>query len=553
MIKLNVWGGAGEHGRSAYLLSGSTQRLLLDCGVKKGGAGEYPLLDKNIIPQLDAVLLSHAHEDHSVAIPLLYNLGYQGEVWTTRETREQLDTYFKAWRNNTERAGYAVPYEESDVQSIRYRYLEQEAARGVWFELISGVWAIWGRTGHLAGSVWFAIEMEDQRIFYSGDYTSESMLLQEDDPLETLRGAGRLHSSLRSKSMRSRVDHTAFRSNIAVGQEAEFVGVQRGNVSTATPFGEMEQPAVSSLAHEPVAMDDKRSMNWRSAPAPKAAEAIAPSESRILPVQSMQPWGEMLDLAIMDAAYGTDRDTQADKLQQLDHAIRETIARDGKVLLPMPVVGRGQEIMLWAEQQYPGIPLFVEQGLMKGMKQLLHSPYWLRENESSNKGLLTEAIMECLNGSRWQTPVTQDEREQWLKRNTASLWFIPDGMMQSALARWYYSQLAGDENNMVLLTGHVSEGTYADQLSQAPEEHGKCEVRKVRYKVHQGWLDVERMIRRLPARHTILVHTNREETDKLRDHLLSEDMLSEARLSEAEGAMPGQMIHSLSPGDELVV
>ncbi|WP_260985478.1 MBL fold metallo-hydrolase [Paenibacillus xylanexedens] len=553
MIKLNVWGGAGEHGRSAYLLSGSTQRLLLDCGVKKGGAGEYPLLDQEIVPQLNAVLLSHAHEDHSVAIPLLYNLGYQGEVWTTRETREQLDTYFKAWRSNTERAGYAVPYEESDVQSIRYRYLEQEAACGVWFELIPGVWAIWGRTGHLAGSVWFAIEMEDQRIFYSGDYTSESMLLQEDDPLETLRGAGRLHGSQRSKPMRSRVDHTALRSNIAVGQEAEFAGSQGVKVSAAAPFGEMEQPVVSSLAYGSVAMDDKQSMKWRSAPAPKAAEAVAPNKSRTLPVQSMQPWGEMLDLAIMDAAYGTDRDTQADKLQQLDHAIRETIARGGKVLLPMPVVGRGQEIMLWAEQQYPGIPLIVEQGLMKGMEQLLHSPYWLRENEVSNKRSLTEAITECLNGSRWQTPVTQEEREQWLKQHTASLWFIPDGMMQSALARWYYSQLAEDQNNMVLLTGHVSEGTYADQLSQAPEEHGKCEVRKVRYKVHQGWLDVERMIRKLPARHTILVHTNREETDKLRDHLLSEDTLSEARLNEGEGTMPDQMIHSLSPGDELVV
>ncbi|MCM3174830.1 MBL fold metallo-hydrolase [Paenibacillus sp. MER 99-2] len=553
MIKLNVWGGAGEHGRSSYLLSGSTQRLLLDCGVKKGGAGEYPLLDKQIVPKLDAVLLSHAHEDHSVAIPLLYNLGYQGEVWTTRETREQLDTYFKAWRNNTERAGYAVPYEESDVQSIRYRYLEQEAARGTWFELIPGVWAIWGRTGHLAGSVWFAIEMEERRIFYSGDYTSESILLQEDDPLATLRGANRLYSTQRSKPMRSRVDQTALRGNIAVGQEAEFAGDQAINASLSTSFREAEQAAISSPAHDPIAMDDKQLLSWQLAPNTKAVEATTSSESRALSIQPMKPLEELLDLAIMDAAYGTDRDTQADKLQQLDHAIRETIARGGKVLLPMPVVGRGQEIMLWAEQQYPDIPLFVEQGLMKGMKQLLHSPYWLRESEVANKRSLTETIKECLNGSRWQTPVTQEEREQWLEQHGASLWFIPDGMMQSALARWYYSQLAGDQNNMVLLTGHVSEGTYAGQLSRAPEEHGKCEVRKVRYKVHQGWMDAARMIRRLPARHTILVHTNRKETDKLRDHLLSDNTLSEARLSEGEEAAPNKMIHSLSPGDELVL
>lgn len=51
---------------------------------QKEGTGQYPLIEPEIVPQLDAVLLSHAHEDHSVAIPLLYKMGYQGEVWTTR-------------------------------------------------------------------------------------------------------------------------------------------------------------------------------------------------------------------------------------------------------------------------------------------------------------------------------------------------------------------------------------------------------------------------------------------------------------------------------------
>ncbi|VTR36305.1 Ribonuclease TTHA0252 [Actinobacillus pleuropneumoniae] len=73
-----MWGGAGEHGRSAYLLSGSQVHLLLDCGVKKEGAGDYPLIQQEQVPKLDAVFLSHAHEDHSVAIPLLYRLGYEG-------------------------------------------------------------------------------------------------------------------------------------------------------------------------------------------------------------------------------------------------------------------------------------------------------------------------------------------------------------------------------------------------------------------------------------------------------------------------------------------
>lgn len=140
-----------EHGRSAYLLSGSKFRLLLDCGVKKEGSGQYPLIDPEIVPQLDAVLLSHAHEDHSVAIPLLYKMGYQGEVWTTRETKEQLGTYFRAWRSNMERAGYVIPYDTTDEQRIRYRFLENEADRGHWFEIIPGVAAVWGVAG-----IWLA-------------------------------------------------------------------------------------------------------------------------------------------------------------------------------------------------------------------------------------------------------------------------------------------------------------------------------------------------------------------------------------------------------------
>jgi len=449
MIKLKVWGGAGEHGRSAYLLRGSRVQLLLDCGVKKEGAGEYPLIEPEIVKELDVVLLSHAHEDHSVAIPLLYKMGYQGEVWTTRETREQLDTYFRAWRRNMERAGHSLPYEEGDEQRIRYRFLEDEAEGGTWFEMVPGVSVMWGRSGHLAGSVWFGLEMEDKRIFYSGDYTSESMLLQEDSPADAYV--------------------------VSKGVEVN----------------------------------------------------IAPSS-------------DLLDLVIMDAAYGTDRDTQANKLEQLEQAIHETIARGGKVLLPMPSVGRGQEIMLWAQQRFPDVPMVVEQGLVDGLKQLLRAPYWLKEEEEHIPGSVKEAIGRFLRGYGWEMPVTKEERERLLHQHAASLWFIPDGMMQSSLARWYYSQFADDEHNLVLLTGHVSAGTYAYRLLQNPAKHGACEVRKIRYKVHQGWKDVEKMLHQVPARHTVLVHADRAETDKLREGLLSEKSVS------GKG-----ILHSLSPGDEL--
>lgn len=489
MIKLNVWGGAGEHGRSAYLLSGSRYRLLLDCGVKKEGNGEYPLIEPEIVPQLDAVLLSHAHEDHSVAIPLLYKLGYTGEVWTTRETKEQLTTYFRSWRNNMERAGQSLPYDEVDEKRIRYRFLEDEAKREYWFELLPGVSVMWGRTGHLAGSVWFGLEVEDKRILYSGDYTSESMLLQADDVADGFRQAD----------------------------------LKRQRLKEVMP--------VASVA------GGAQRLSWSS----NASVTSSRQAVEYAPLEVQMESVIRLDLAIIDAAYGTDRDAQVDKLQQLESAIQNALHQGGKVLLPMPAVGRGQELILWAQQRFADIPLIVEQRLVDGMKQLHRASFWLRELE----GEVTESapahrIATFLSGEGWERVSTTEERTTLLEKYEASLWFIPDGMMQSPLARWYYGMWAPEMQNLILLTGHTSTGTFAHQLLENPEQYGTCRVEKVRYKVHQGWNDVERMLNRVSARHNVLVHTDIAETERLRQGLLVGQSRS------------GTDIDLLSPGDELI-
>jgi len=495
MMKLKVWGGAGEHGRSAYLLSGSKVHLLLDCGVKKEGAGEYPLIDPEIVPQLGTVLLSHAHEDHSVAIPLLYRMGYTGEVWTTRETREQLNSYFQSWRNNMERAGNELPYTEADEQAIRYRYLEDQSESAQWFEILPDVQVMWGKSGHLAGSVWLGLRMEGKRIFYSGDYTSESMLLQDDCPADTL-----------------------------LMHDDQWVQKQR----TGTEHGER-------LGREGVAVSTKHR--------PKTLEHVKPlTEIASLSHEAFVP--HVMDLTIMDAAYGTDSETQQDKLMQLHEALRQTLERGGKVLLPMPAVGRGQELVLWSWQQFPGVPLIVEPKLAAGMMQLLHSPYWLKKSGDLGQGTAVDVIKRFLNEGGWSSPTTNEERQQLLERTGPSLWFISDGMMQSTLARWYYKQFADDSKNLVLITGHAAKGTFAHRLLENPEGYGACEVRKIRYKVHQGVRDVRGMLNRIPAKHTVLVHADRAETDRLKQTLLKE----------RDGLQPEKgLLHSLGPGEELIL
>ena len=84
--------GSGRHvGRSCFLLQTPESRVLLDCGIDVGNPQEpYPMLESPEfrIEELDAIVLSHSHLDHSGFIPYLYRMGYRGPVYCTEPTRD---------------------------------------------------------------------------------------------------------------------------------------------------------------------------------------------------------------------------------------------------------------------------------------------------------------------------------------------------------------------------------------------------------------------------------------------------------------------------------
>ena len=91
-IRVTHLGAARQVGRSCIFLQTPESRILLDCGINVAGEGAeaYPLLDapEFNIQQLDAIILSHAHIDHSGFIPYLYKMGYRGPVYCTEPTRD---------------------------------------------------------------------------------------------------------------------------------------------------------------------------------------------------------------------------------------------------------------------------------------------------------------------------------------------------------------------------------------------------------------------------------------------------------------------------------
>jgi KH/beta-lactamase-domain protein len=91
-IRVSFLGAARQVGRSCLLLQTPESRILLDCGVdvSEEGTEMYPYLDtpEFSLDDIDAVIITHSHLDHSGLVPYLFKMGYKGPVYCTLPTRD---------------------------------------------------------------------------------------------------------------------------------------------------------------------------------------------------------------------------------------------------------------------------------------------------------------------------------------------------------------------------------------------------------------------------------------------------------------------------------
>ena len=91
-VRVSFLGGARQVGRSCILLQTPESRVMLDCGINVAAEGEnmYPQLDapELKVDELDAIIITHAHLDHSGLLPYLFKVGYRGPVYCTEATRD---------------------------------------------------------------------------------------------------------------------------------------------------------------------------------------------------------------------------------------------------------------------------------------------------------------------------------------------------------------------------------------------------------------------------------------------------------------------------------
>lgn len=224
-MKIEFYGAAGCVTGSSHLLKVKDKNILLDCGMYQGkderdrGNETFNFNPKDI----DYVILSHAHTDHSARIPLLYKQGFKGDVICTEGTLDLCNVMLPdsghileaeaEWKNRKRLRQGLPPIEPLYTAKIAQvsMYLFKGYPYDQWIELFNGFKIRFRDAGHLLGSAIIEILVDENekqtKLVYTGDLGNKDIPILKDPTIidyadyvlmETTYG-DRLHTNLSSE------------------------------------------------------------------------------------------------------------------------------------------------------------------------------------------------------------------------------------------------------------------------------------------------------------------------------------------------------------------
>ena len=385
-VSLLTLGGFGQVGRSCMLLTTPDSKILIDCGVNPGAQNPneaFPRLDwSNItLDELDAIVIGHAHFDHTGFLPVLLKYGYKGPIYCTEPTLPMMNLIQLDSIKVATAQGKLPLYSERDVfqvmrQAITLRY-------GTVTDISPDVKLVLSNAGHILGSATchFHIGNGDHNFVYSGDIKyGKSMLLE----------------------------------------------------SAYTNY-----PRVETL--------------------------------------------------LIESTYGAKADIQPSR-QEVETAfiasVNSVLKEGGKVLIPIPAVGRAQELMIVIDQYMKSGQLTEAPVFMEGMIQeatAIHEAYpeYLARE-------LRQKILETDDNpfdSEYFTNIEHsDAREEPLREESPCIIIATSGMLEGGPVIEYLRNIAPDKKNKILFVSYQVNGTLGRRVMDGARQvslmgkNGKIEV-----------------------------------------------------------------------------
>ncbi len=182
-MKIKFLGATGTVTGSKYLLTIQNKHILVDCGLFQGFK-ELRLRNWDRLPiapsDIDAVVLTHAHIDHTGYIPLLVKNGFKGTIYATKPTCDlcaillpdsgylqeedaRLANLHGYSKHHPALPLYTVKDAEKSLEHFKPMQFSQE------YTLAPGIQISWHRAGHILGAAFVRFEVEGKKLLFSGD------------------------------------------------------------------------------------------------------------------------------------------------------------------------------------------------------------------------------------------------------------------------------------------------------------------------------------------------------------------------------------------------
>lgn len=171
-MKLKILGGGCEVGRAAYLLNVNSKNIMLDYGVKIEPYGlEYPLRPD---VSLDAIILSHAHLDHSGMIPALYGQN-NPDLYLSIPTLDICNILWKDAMKIARQEGRDPEYTKEQCKIAEGKTIKMDFRKTK--TIFPGIDLTLYDAGHILGSSMVLLETKDGNLLYTGDFNGDETRL----------------------------------------------------------------------------------------------------------------------------------------------------------------------------------------------------------------------------------------------------------------------------------------------------------------------------------------------------------------------------------------